>query len=220
MLAVYTENKEFPMVLFVRDDITAVGADFRKTFLFHIPSPDEPVIAGSTVITENAGGGQLRLVSLTDNAIIEGIGGEGKHQYINGHECLTAAGTHDKHWGRVEISLPTGEKDGGFLHVLFVTDAGKTLTDPTPAVAKITGNGITGASFGNIIGLFADSRERACGELSFKNTVPGTVYLTGIAAGTWTVSADGKEIGSCTATEEGGMIVFEAPVGNITIIHA
>ena len=174
------------------------------------------MIAGNTVITENAGGGQLRLVSLTDNAIIEGIGGEGKHQYINGEECLTAAGTHDNHWGRVEISLPTGEKDGGFLNVLYVTDAGKTLADPAPKVSKIVGNGVTGAAFGNALALFADFRERTTDTLSFYTGEPCTVYLTGLSAGSWSVSADGNALRSYQATQEGGLIVFCAPAGTIS----
>ena len=219
MLAVYTDDKEFPMVLFVKDDITSVGADFKKTFLFHIASPNEPVIAGNTIVTENETGGQLRLISLSDNVITEAIGGEGKRQYINGNECLTAAGTFDKHWGRIEISLPTGEKDGDFLNVLYVTDAGKTLADPAPKVSKVIGNGVTGAAFGNILALFADSRERADGTLSFRTEEPCTVYLTGLASGTWSVSADGNPLRSYSATEEGGMIVFCAPAGVISVTH-
>jgi len=231
MLTVYTGDPDFPMALFIRDDMTTSAPEIRKTFLLQIPAPDAPVINGNTVITER-GEGRLVLTSLSEDAIIEGVGGEGKHHYINGMECL-ALGNHmiitgneskvaadrgDGHWGRVEISLPTGEKDGSLLNVLYVTDAGSTKS--APSIEKIAGEGVTGATFGSVIALFALCREKESAALSFTLNKSGKVYLTGLAAGDWNVSADGKAVGTYSSTEEGGMILFEAPEGKISVIRA
>jgi len=219
------------MALFIRDDMTTSAPEIRKIFLLQIPAPDAPVINGNTVITER-GEGRLVLTSLSEDAIIEGVGGEGKHHYINGMECL-ALGNHmiitgneskvaadrgDGHWGRVEISLPTGEKDGSLLNVLYVTDAGSTKS--APSIEKIAGEGVTGATFGSVIALFALCREKESAALSFTLNKSGKVYLTGLAAGDWNVSADGKAVGTYSSTEEGGMILFEAPEGKISVIRA
>ena len=191
--------------------------EFQKTFLLHIVSPDAPLIDGNTIVTENSTGGQLRLISLTDNAVFDPIGGEGRHQYLNGSECLTASGAHDKHWGRVEISLPSGEKDGGFLHVLCVTDAGNTAASPD--IRRISGSCISGASFGSVYALFADARKRTAETLCCDLPAAGDVYLCGIAAGKWNVSADGNTLGTYTASEEGCMLVLHAPAGHINFVH-
>ncbi len=231
MLTVYTGDADFPMVLFIRDDMTVSKPEIKKTFLLQIPSPDAPVLSGNTVMTEKDGG-RLVLTSLSENACIEGVGGEGKHHFINGMECL-ALGNHqivngreskavcdrnDGHWGRVEITLPTDAKDGVFLNVLHVTDAGSDKT--APAIAKIPASGAAGACFGNIAALFASSREKAPESVSFTLASESKVYLTGIAAGEWNVTANGQTVGTYTATEEGAMIAFTAPAGEITVMHA
>ncbi len=216
MLTVYTDNPDFPMVLFVYDDITSDLASYKKTFLLQISSKNAPMINGNTVTTVN-GEGRLVLTSLTDGVTIEGIGGEGKRQYINGMECISEAGTTDGHWGRIEISHPTDSKDDTFLNVLYVTDAGNKTE--APAIAKITGEGVTGSVFGNVAALFATSRERNTAVLSASVSGSGdiTYYVSGLYDGSWMVSVDGKSVGKFTATEEGGMITFTAPAGNVVI---
>ncbi len=216
MLTVYTDDPDFPMVLFVYDDITSDSADYKKTFLLQITSPGAPKIVDNTVTTQN-GEGRLVLTSLTDGVTIEGIGGEGKRQFINGMECISMANTTDGHWGRVEISHPTDSKDDTFLNVLYVTDAGQTKT--APAIIKISGEGLTGSVFGNTAAIFATSRERSTTTLTADVAGSGeiTYYVSGLYDGSWNVSVDGKTVGAFKATEEGGMITFKAPAGKVSI---
>ncbi|MBE6931418.1 MAG: hypothetical protein E7463_14185 [Ruminococcaceae bacterium] len=217
MLAVYTDDPDFPLVFFVRDDLTASSPEIRKIFLFQIVTPDAPLMVGRTVTVEKDGG-RLTLTCLTDEATIEGIGGEGHHHWIAGQECRSYSNRFDGHWGRIEISLPTGSCDGGFMNVFYVTDAGSKKTPPT--VTKLSGDGITGAVCGRTAAVFAESRTRANEALSFTIDCACSVYLSGIAAGSWKVFADGKEIGSYLSSEEGGMIVFDAPAGSISVTPA
>ena len=42
-------------------------------------------------------------------------------------------------------------------------------------------------------------------------------YVSGVAAGSWTVKVDGKSVGTYEATEEGGLLTFTAPAGEISI---
>jgi len=216
MLTVYTDNPDFPMALFVYDDITSDSPEYKKTFLLQIKSPNAPVIAGNTVTTEN-GGGRLVLTSLTDGVTLEGIGGKGKQQYINGMECRSDANKTDEHWGRVEISHPTDSRDDTFLSVLYVTDAGQTKA--APAVTRLTGAGLEGAAFGNIAVIFASDRDGNTAVL--ETTVPGEgsveYYISGLYAGTWNVGVNGESVGSFTAEEGEGMITFTAPAGEVII---
>lgn len=216
MLTVYTDNPDFPMALFVYDDITSDSENFKKTFLLQINSANAPTISGNTVTTEN-GGGRLVLTSLTDGVSIEGIGGKGKQQYINGMECRSDANKTDNHWGRVEISHPTDSKDDTFLNVLYVTDGGSTKTAPT--IAKLNGKGMEGAVFGSIAVIFAADRE---GNIdAIETTVPGEgsmeYYISGLYAGTWNVAVNGENVGIFTAAEGEGMITFTAPAGTVLI---
>jgi len=214
MLTVYTDNPDYPMAMFIYDDITACGADFEKKFLLQIPVAEAPVIGGNTVITERDGG-RLILTSLTDEAKITGVGGEGKRQLIGELECLTADGRSDGHWGRVEISLPTGERDGAFLNVLTVTDAGSSA--PMPETSQLSGTGIRGAIFGDIAAVFASSRERETAPVTFRLPRGARCCISGLADGAWKVFAGGSET---TVTAEGGLAVVAADAGEVRVQRA
>ena len=214
MLNVYTDDTDFPMVFFVRDDFTVTSPEIEKKFLFHIVTPDAPVMTDNTVTVEN-GGGRLVLTSLTDDALLEGIGGKGHQHWIAGQECLSYSGRFDTHWGRVEISLPVGPLDGGFMHVLYVTDAGSDKKPPVPV--RINGENVIGARFGSYAALFAADRDFRTESFSFSMEEAGCVYLCGISAGEWQISANGEPVTVCTATDEGRMIVWKCPAGTITV---
>ena len=229
MLTVYTGDAEYPMVFFVYDDISSVNASYAKRFLLQISSKSAPVIdAGAkTVVTENEGG-RLVLTCLSDNVKITGVGGRNNGTYnatksqnylINGNQLVPQSETaDDKHWGRVEIESTSSGTGASFMNVLYVTDAGNT--DMATVKDTASENGLTGGVWGNkIAALFATSRTEAKTSLSCKTTGSASMdyYVSGLAAGKWKVEVNGKTVGTFEATEEGGLLTFEAPAGTVTI---
>ncbi len=232
MLSVYTGDEEFPLAFFVYDDLSSTSKTYTKTFLLQISSKNAPTIneEDQTVITEN-GEGRLILTCLSEDVSITGVGGRSEGAYkadksqnymINGKQLKPKSNSADDgHWGRVEITYTKSEKNATFLNVITVTDAGNKKAP------KINGtrsnNGIEGAVFDKkIVVLFATDRNRETEEISC--TVSGSssmkYYVSGVAAGKWTVSVDGKSVGTFEATEDGGLLTFEASGGKITITPA
>jgi hypothetical protein len=231
MLTVYTGDEDFPMAFFVYDDISTKNVAFKKTFLLQITSSEEPEISSKkqTVITEN-GEGRLVLTCLTDDVTIEGVGGRvykngkydpinSKNYLINGKQMVTLTQKDDGHWGRIEISL-TGAVDHTFMNTMYVTDAGQTKS--APDIKHIKSEGVEGSTFGNVAAVFMTSRERLASSITFEVDGKGDMryYVSGVTAGEWKISVNGKSCGTVAATEEGGLLVFTAPAGNITISPA
>ena len=229
MLTVYTENPDFPMVLFVYDDVEAFEQSFKKTFLLQIASPNAPRISGGRVTTEN-GEGRLVLQSLSNNVRIKGVGGrsydadgnyvseKSRNYWINGRQCNSVNKKDDGHWGRVEISPVSDCDSAEFLNVLYVTDRGSKKI--APKVARIDADGIAGAIFGRTVALFATARDRRACEINATVTGPKgklEYFVSGVVGGSWSVSVDGKSYGSFTVGEDGGLLSFTAPAGNITV---
>ena len=229
MLVVYTGNDEFPMAFFVYDDIESDKAAFVKSFLLQITSSEKPDVdtKNQTVTTEN-GGGRLVLTCLSSGVDIELYGGRSykagrydaansKNYLINGKQLASPNGQDDGHWGRVEI-VDYGKTTTTFMNVLYVTDKGNK-NDAT--VEKLTDTvGVEGGEWNEqIVALFASSRERATETL--EATVSGkgdrSYYISGVAAGKWSVTVDGKSVDSFSATEEGGLLTFTAPAGKVVI---
>ena len=236
MLTVFTGDEEFPMVFFVFDDITSKQGCSRK-FLLQISSSDEPTIVNNnnkkinTVTTEN-GDGKLVLTCLTEgNIIINGLGGRNEGKYdasksknylVNGKQvCPDNLSRDDGHWGRVEITIATGKTDITFMNVLYVTDRGNKNAASVVSVTNAVG--LEGGVFqGKIAGLFASARTGATEAISCTTKGEGDIdyYVSGVAAGEWAVTVDGKDCGTYTATAEGGLLTFTAPAGDIVITPA
>ena len=124
----------------------------------------------------------------------------------------------DKHWGRVETVWSKQTERAEFTTLLYVTDKGQTKS--APYNAKISDDGITGAIFGKTVTLFATSRDRRACEINA--TVAGPrgkleYFVSGVQGGAWSVCVDGKDYGTHIASEDGGLLVFSAPAGNISI---
>ncbi len=247
MLTVYTGDEEFPMVFFVFDDISAKSKSFQKRFLLQITSPDAPTIEGNRVITEN-GDGRLVLACLSKNVSINPVGGRAyksdgsydcansRNYLVNGRQLVTKNGVDDGHWGRVEIVSTRSNKDATFMNVLYVTDRGN---DESVEVRALTAaNGVEGAVFGKkIAAVFATARDSAADAVSFTVSGDGEMsyYVSGLAAGEWHVTVDGKDCGTYTVSEftkatydketylatskdsEGGLLTFTAPGGKVVI---
>jgi len=229
MLTVYTGDEEFPMAFFVYDDITSDKAEFKKSFLLQITSPNAPTVNAEkgTIITEN-GDGRLVLNCLNNDDVEFKLAGgrnsgkysakDSKNYLINGVQCVPNSNTADDgHWGRVEIVSTKNSKDASFMNLLYVTDRGN---DSTPGIKEISGTGVTGGMFDRkIVALFATSRTRAVSELSCTVIGDGerSYYVSGVAAGEWEITVDGTSYGTATATEEGGLLTFTAPAGALKI---
>ncbi|MBR2965280.1 MAG: InlB B-repeat-containing protein [Clostridia bacterium] len=232
MLTVYTGNADFPMAFFVYDDVESDEASYEKRFLLQITSPDAPTVDGTnmTITTEHERG-RLVLTSLSDNVAFRECGGrmydsEGNYDpvnsrnyLINGVQCYssTANKLDDGHWGRIEIVSTASSQKVTFMNVLYVTDKGQTKAAPN--IEKISGVGVEGGVFGDVAAIFATSRTRATTSLSATVSGGGNMnyYVSGVAAGEWNVSVDGKDCGTYTATAEGGLLTFTAPDGKVEI---
>ena len=232
MLTVFTGDAEFPMVFFVFDDITS-RQGCQRSFLLQITSKDAPTVNENdkTVTTENEGG-RLVLTCLTAPAgsgslIFEKHGGRNSGSYnasksqnylINGKQCVPSSNSDDGHWGRVEIIYATPKASVTFMNVLYVTDKGNTNAASVVSIEDAIG--LEGGVFnGRIVGLFASARDGADETLSCTTSGEGYLdyYVSGVAAGEWSVSVNGADYGTYTATEEGGLLTFTAPAGKITI---
>ena len=248
MLTVYTGDEDYPMVFFVFDDISAKSKSFEKRFLLQISSPDEPTISGKTVTTEN-GGGRLVLTCLSKNVEINGVGGRAyksdgsydaansKNFLINGIQLRPQnAGVDDGHWGRIEIVSTRQNTDATFMNVIYVTDKGNDAKVEIDNLSNA--NGVEGALFaGKIAAVFATDRDGANESISF--TVRGDneidYYVSGLAAGKWKVTVDGKDCGTYDVSaftkatydkdtylatskdSQGGLLTFTAPEGAVVI---
>jgi hypothetical protein len=137
---------------------------------------------------------------------------------INGKQCVPSSNSDDGHWGRVEIIYATPKASVTFMNVLYVTDKGNTNAASVVSIEDAIG--LEGGIFeGRIAGLFATSRVGADETLSCTTSGEGYLdyYVSGVAAGEWSVSVNGADYGTYTATEEGGLLTFTAPAGKITI---
>jgi len=228
MITVYTDNEDFPMALFVYDDVESVKPEYEKKFLLQISSSDEPAISEENkTITTDKGEGRLVLNALTDGIKFISLGGRNEGEYsaaksrnymLNGSQCVPRNdAADDGHWGRVEIVPDKTVPEVKFMNLLYVTDAGQTK--PAPIISRITGEAAMGGVFGNIAAIFATSRDRVATELSASVSGDGDMsyYVSGVAAGTWEITVNEKSYGAAVATEEGGLLTFTAPAGSITL---
>ena len=107
------------------------------------------------------------------------------------------------------------------MNVIYVTDKGNENAAKVVSVTKASG--LEGGVFnGKIVGLFASARDGATETLSCTTKGKGNLdyYVSGVKAGNWTVTVDGKDCGTYTATEEGGLLTFTAPAGAVVITPA
>ena len=213
MLAVYdTQNENVPLYFFVFDNITTGSTSTKKTFLLHVPV--EPTVSGNTVtVTKN--GAKLVLQSVIGGDNITTVGGVGNNYNVNGTQINPTNNGNDGFWGRVEISPNTGSKTNQLLNVMYVADASKTLMLQATAISNDT---VKGAKIGKVAAVFVTGATRRETAFSFSAAGSGdlTYYVSGVKAGNWTVSAGGSTQ-TVTATEDGGLLVFTAPAGTVTL---
>lgn len=215
MLTLYTGNEDVPMYFIVYDKITSTDASFTKTFLLH--TNQEPVIdTESGTVTMTQKNGRLVLKSMYGGDSITAVGGEGMTFAINGRQCVSEKGEGSE-WGRVEISPALGQLTDYMLNFMYVTDAtSKTTVEPELIVAE----GMHGLIIDDTVVIFAESEEENnTAELRFN--IEGTglrrFIVMGMYAGTWNISVDGISVAHSVSSDEGGVITFYAPSGEIAI---
>ena len=105
------------------------------------------------------------------------------------------------------------------MNVLYVTDKGNKNEATVNSITNATG--LEGGVFNNAVaGLFAKSRTGAKETLSCTTKGGKTnldYYVSGVAAGSWSVTVNGNSIGTFEATAEGGLLTFTAPAGAVVI---
>ena len=226
MLAVYdTGYAATPMFFFVFDNITAKSANFQKTFLLHTAT--EPTIEGNRVSVVNGNGKLVLQNVIGNNVTISKVGGtvtkivEDKEVYdadrssnyvVNGDQLVPPNSGNDGFWGRVEIKPATGNATDQLLNVMYVCD---TDSDRNLVASSISTSVVKGAVLGNTAAVFVTSATRRTTAFSFTATGEGYLnyYVSGVAAGTWLVTAGGKTVSYDAATSDGGLLVFSAPAG-------
>lgn len=213
MLAIFTDNENYPMFFYVFDNVFSVDKDFQKTFLLH--TTYEPTVDGNTV-TSVVGNGKLVLTSLFDGAEIEAIGGEGKWFLVNGHPCSPSEKTSNQ-WGRVEIST-SGAVYTGMLNAMYVTDASNDVYLKTELIAD--NELCIAAKTDNTVAVFTKGKEKNASRLEFEFDEQGLLdyYVSGMSVGSWSVRVDGVTVAHLYAYDDEGFLNFKAPSGKIEIV--
>ncbi len=213
MLAVFTGDEEVPMIFLVYDRITSKHESYQKTFLLHMKN--EPTIEGNIVTTVN-GEGRLVMESLFGAETIVPLGGEGQNFLVNGVQLAPDYNVTDGNWGRVEVRANTDSTSDEMLHLLYVTDAGETITY---RAALLETRVYLGTQIGSRVFLFAREQDRSSEVITVTAAGEGTVtyYIAGVNEGSWNISVDGVSCGTATASEAGGFLTFTAPAGTLTL---
>ena len=205
MLAVYdTGNADVPLFFFVFDNITAKGS-YKKTFLLHVPA--DPTISDKTVTVQKSGA-KLVLQNVIGGSTLTKVSG-----YTVGSTQYPAAS--DGFWGRVEITT-SGAKTEQLVNVIYVCDANKTPQNVT--ATEISNGTVKGAVIGNVAAVFVASKTRQTAGFTIPASGSGdlTYYVSGVKEGNWTVRV-GSSTQTVTATKDGGLLVFTAPAGTVTL---
>ena len=95
----------------------------------------------------------------------------------------------------------------------MICDADK---DPGLTATAIETEKVKGTVIGSVAAVFVNSPDRETEEISFTAEGEGTLtyYVSGVAAGRWTINGGTR---TAKATEDGGLLVFTAPAGTVTL---
>ena len=219
MLAVYdTGNADVPLFFFVFDNVTAKSSSYKKTFLLHIP--EAPTITDNKIVKVEKDGARLVLQNVVGTGVtIKGVGGSNNNYNVNGTQIWNDPAQSDGFWGRVEITTNSGSATDQLVNVMYVCDSNKNPSNVT--ATAITGSTVAkGAAIGNVAAVFITSKTRQSTGFSFTASGSGTMtyYVSGVAAGKWTITSGGKPVSTVTATQDGGLLVFTAPAGTVNLV--
>jgi hypothetical protein len=109
-----------------------------------------------------------------------------------------------------------GRKTDVLLSAMYVTDreTEATLT-PIPTV----GCGTVGARLADVCAVFATDDTLTEQPIAFRLEGDGelTYYISGVAAGKWSVSINGKRLATFEVKDGEGLLTFSAPAGDVLI---
>lgn len=215
------DGGEVPAAMVVFDRVRSSDPSFRKFWLLH--SIEEPQIdgAGFTVArTKDGDSGKLHcdiLLPEEDNRNVEKVGGPGREFWVFGRNFPNAATTrpdpcNERGAWRVELSPKAGAQEDCFLNVLQVSDRSIKKTLP---VSRISGENAEGAVVGDRAVVFCADCGRTDSGYAFEISAKiakkhgcrkFTILFTGLEAGEWTVTRDGKAVGVFTAGADSGTV--------------
>jgi len=123
-------------------------------------------------------------------------------------------------WGRVEIMPAKTDKVDYMLNVMYVGDADDN--SPVEKATLIETDKFAGAKIFDRVVMFNKDKARTKDTVTFN--VSGSeqalkVNVAGLAAGTWSVTANNANIGNQIASEDGGIVYFVAPAGAYTLTY-
>ena len=186
---------------------------------------EEPTITddGFLIITNTKGtnNGKLIVQTLTETEY-RAIGGEGKEFWLsdklgNADTDISDAATSfaEYGWGRVEIS-PKGENlTDHIITVMYVTDATNKAA-PIKA-SDISSENLAGTQLLGKAILFPKNEKLLTEESSFALTSDGECFVTGLTAGTWSITRDGATVTTLTVEDGVNMLSFDATAGSYTL---
>ena len=214
MLSIYTDNKVVPVIFAVYDNISAESGDFKKTFLLHTPT--EPSINGNKVVEVN-GEGTLTLFNLLGGDSITKMGGPDQNYLVNGVQNSTnSIFASDGMWGRIEISPKIGNKTDKMLNVMFVSDTGVNIVEPT----RLKTEDFDGFNIANYAVFFAKTSSLINKTESIElncNSKEVNYYFSGVEEGIWLVKVNGNNIGEFNVGEKEHLLTFCTTSGTIEI---
>ena len=207
-----------PLYFFVYDNIASKDSKYQKVFLLH--TVNEPSISGKTATVVN-GDGKLVLQNVVGDCTLSKVGGDKPANWTVGSKTYSLVSAKsdktDGYWGRLEVATASGSKNNVMLNVMYVCDSSKSPSGQT-ASAITNSSSATGSVIGKVAAVFYDGASRATSAFSFTAGGSGslTYYVSGVKAGNWTVSV-GSTTKTVTATSDGGLLVFTAPAGTVTL---
>ena len=247
MLTVFTGDEDFPAIFVTFDQINSFGENFPKSWLLHTIKEPEIDVDNLTATVINGEGKLLVQSLFGADAIMkvggEGkaywINGyfkdyndcgswdvktqsftdeNDKGSWVEGKNILDEYTSNDNAkniWGRVELRS-VGSKATDFLTVMAVTDTSNEKSFETVPFETESVYGFTAL---NKAIVFSKSYELEYKEFSFVTEGKGLrdYYVAGLASGTWRVYVDGVAVATAFSNEEGAIINFTAPTGNVTV---
>ena len=219
------KDKDHPAAMIVFDRITSASASYQKAWLLN--GPTVPQVDGNRTVfvnDENGYNGKMTVDTLLPKEIeTVTIGGEGQEAYAAGVNysadvTLNPNLTHEAQGYRIEISPKQASAKDFFLNVIQVGDADGTEKAFEPVLIQNTG--CVGAILDNTVTMFKADYGRSDKPVTF--TLPNGDYKIAVCdniAGEWSVTKDGGEILTLSATEEGGVLYFAGGGGTYSVSY-
>lgn len=223
-----------PAAMIVFDRVVSTNATFKKSWLLH--GVAEPTVNGNQTVFRNdtlGYNGKLTVDTLmpaAENTKIEVIGGLNNDFWVNGvnYPSTNKDGVsnppnldkiHDTDGYRIEVSPKTPATTDYFLNVLQVGESNPDT--PALPVQKIETTTHAGVQVADRVAVFSKNDGRTSQPVTFRFTGSGIfkINVADVYAGTWSIQKDGVNMGSVTATQEGGLLTFEGGAGSYTLTY-